>query len=215
MSWALAATAMAGGASYFGAMSSKSTAIRNANSASKAEGEAIARERLNTTVRNAYSTALAQMNLAAQKQQYSQNLGDISAAERGTLANVDTVAAASGSVGGSVDAVASDIRQRAGAARASTQNAWEAAVTNYNNTLDMMVVNTDQSAPQVRPVEYHGPSDLQILGTSLLAGAASFGSNYAMGKARLGGTSPNLPSQGGYDPWSGNSIKPQWSVGDW
>lgn len=47
-------------------------------------------------------------------------------------------------------------------------------------------VNTDQSAPTVRPVEYYGPSSGEMLGMSLLQGLGSFASNYAMQKMSLG-----------------------------
>ena len=36
--------------------------------------------------------------------------------------------------------------------------------------LQMMVINTDQTAPTVRPVEYHGPSSGEMVGAALMQG---------------------------------------------
>jgi hypothetical protein len=68
MTWFMAgAAAVSAGTSLIGAQSAANASARAAGRASLAEGEAIAKERLNTTIRNSYSAALAQMNLSLKK----------------------------------------------------------------------------------------------------------------------------------------------------
>ena len=70
MTWFMAgAAALSVGTSYLSAQSAASSQAKAAGAASRAEGEAIAKERLNATIRNSYSTALAQVNLALKKRQ--------------------------------------------------------------------------------------------------------------------------------------------------
>ena len=195
MTWFLAgAAAITVATSLYSASSAKSSAIKSANSASKAEGEAIVKERMNKTLLNSYSTAFEQVQLALQKRQLSQQSANISAATLAAKADVQTANAATASIGATTDAVVADINQKSEAAQQGVRDAWENAQTNFNNDLDMMVLNTDQSAPNVRQNVYNGPSNGEILGGSLLAGLSTFASGYAMKKMSLGpGT--NVPSQ--------------------
>lgn len=187
MTWsAAAAAAIAVGTSYISAQSSARSQAKAAGAASRAEGEAIAKERLNATIRNSYSTALAQMNLSLKKRQLSTQAADIRAATLAAKGDATLATAATGSIGASTNAVVSDIEQKSQAALDQTTDAFENAVENYNNELQMMVINTDQSTPTVRPVEYNGPSSGEMLGMSLLQGLGSFASNYAMKKMSLG-----------------------------
>lgn len=187
MTWFMAgAAALSVGTSYLSAHSAASAQAKAAGAASRAEGEAIAKERLNATIRNSYSTALAQMNLGLKKRQLSTQAADIRAATLAAKGDATLATAATGSIGASTNAVVSDIEQKSQAALDQTTDAFENAVENYNNELQMMVINTDQSAPTVRPVEYHGPSSGEMLGMSLLQGLGSFASNYAMRTMSLG-----------------------------
>ena len=187
MTWFMAgAAALSVGTSLYSAQSAANSQAKAAGAASRAEGEAIAKERLNATIRNSYNTALSQMNLGLKKKQLSQQAGDIRAATLAAKGDATLAAAATGSIGASTNAVVSDIEQKSQAALDQTTDAFENAVENYNMDLQMMVINTDQSAPNVRPVEYHGPSGGEMLGTALLQGLGSFASNYAMRKMSLG-----------------------------
>ena len=187
MTWfAAGAVTLSVGTSYLSAQSAANSQAKAAGAASRAEGEAIAKERLNATIRNSYSTALAQMNLGLKKRQLSTQAADIRAATLAAKGDATLATAATGSIGASTNAVVSDIEQKSQAALDQTTDAFENAVENYNNELQMMVINTDQSAPTVRPVEYHGPSSGEMLGMSLLQGLGSFASNSAMKKMSLG-----------------------------
>lgn len=172
--------------SYLGSQSSANSAIKQSNTYSRAEGKAVVAERMNATLRNAYSTAFSQMQLGLQKRQLSQRSADISAAGLAARGDADLVAASTGSIGASTNAVVSDINQKVEQAQQQTKDAFENAVEQYNYELDMMVVNTQASAPNVRENKYSGPSTGQMLGGAVLSGLASFASSYAMRKMQLG-----------------------------
>lgn len=187
MTWFFAgATALTVATTYIGGEAQAASAIRSANSASRAEGEAITKERLNKTISNAYAASFGQMQLALQKRQLTQQAGQISAAGLAAKSEVDAVNAATGSVGASVQAVSADIDQRVDQALIATQDAYEMAMQNYNNELDMMVLNTDQSAPTVRQNEVNVPSSGANLGMALAQGAISFAGSYGLQKMKLG-----------------------------
>lgn len=199
MSWMLAGAALTATVAYAGAVSSSNGAIKAGNKVSRAEGEAIRKERLNMSIRNSYSTALAQMNLGLKKRQLSQQNADISAAGLAATADVTLANAATGSIGATTGAVLSDIDQKVQFAKDQTTDQFENAVENYNMDLKMMVLNTEQSAPTMRPTQDAGPSQGQMLGAALFTGISSFASNYAMRKMQLGlgdrPTGATLPSQ--------------------
>lgn len=205
MTWFMAGAAVVTvGTTYLSGQSNKASQIRGLNSASKAEGEAIVRERLNTTIRNSYSTALSQMQLSLKKRQLTQQGADISAAALAARGDADAVNAATGSIGASTQAIVSDIDQKSQAAIDQTRDAFENSVDNYNRELDMMVLNTDVSAPQVRTPEYLGPSNGEILGGALFAGVSQFASSYAMKKMSLGLGDKPAPKVG--EPINGFGI---------
>lgn len=187
MTWFAAGAAAVGAAvSLYSSSQAAGASARQAGAQSRAEGEAVARERLNTTIRNSYTTSLAQMNLALKKRQLSQQGADIKAATLSAKGDVAAATAATGSIGASTQAVVSDIDQKSQAALDQTTDAFETAVLNYNNELQMMVINTDASAPNVTKPEYTGPSGGQMVGMALAQGLASFASSYASRKMSLG-----------------------------
>ncbi len=195
MSWFMAgAAAVTVATSLYSSSSAKSSAIKSANTASRAEGQATVRERMNKTLNNSYSTAFAQMQLALEKRQLADQGAKISAAELAAQGDATLATAATGSIGATTQSVVADINQKADQAKQTIADAWEMAQINFNNNLDMMVVNTDQSAPNVRANEYNGPSTGAMIGGALLAGASQFASSYAMKSMSLGTGSPNVPS---------------------
>ena len=210
----IAGAAISSLTSLYGAQSAANAQARAAGAASRAEGEAIARERINATIRNSYATALAQMNLALKKKQLSQQAGDIRAATLAAKGDANLAAAATGSIGASTNAVTSDIEQKSQAALDQTTDAFEKAVDNYNMDLQMMVINTDQSAPNVRPVEYNGPSSEEMLGMSLVQGLGSFASDYALRKMSLGlGSTPSSTNVGSSSGMTMGMLGNSWGTG--
>lgn len=198
MSWFLAGSALlAAGTTFIGGRAAQAQGIRNANSASKAEGEAIVKERLNATIRNSYNTALGQMQLGLGKRQLSQQSADISAAGVSAAGDVQLGVASTGSIGASTAAIANDVQMKVNQAQANTENEFENMLQNFNNDLDLMVLNTAQSEPTVHENRYDGPSTGSIIAGSLLTGVVSFASNYASRQFKLGLGPANVPSPGG------------------
>lgn len=187
MTWFAAGAAAVGTLTTIaGGMSQARQGIRNANAVSRAEGEAITKERLNTTIRNSYQAAFGQMQLALQKRQLSQQRADLGAASLMAKGEAEVAAAATGSVGASTDAVALDIQQKVDQAQQTADAAFENAIENYNNDLQLMVLNTELSAQEARPVTYEGPSTGQIVAGGIIGGLTSFASSYASRRMQLG-----------------------------
>lgn len=184
MTWFAAGAAVVG-TLYSSSQAAKSGA-KSAGAQSLAEGKATVAERLNTTIRNSYSTAASQMQLGLKKKQLSQQGAQISAAALAAKSDATLANASTGSIGASSQAVISDIEMKAQEALDMTTDSFESAVDNYNTDLNMMVVNTSQSAPTVRDVQYQGPSSGEMIGGALMSGAMSFASSYASRKISLG-----------------------------
>lgn len=187
---------MTAATSLYAANSASKSAAKQAGSQSRAEGEAIAKDRLNATVRNSYSAALSQMQLGLQKRQLSTQAANINAAGLAAKGDANLVAAATGSIGASTGAVAADIDQKMQTALDQTTDEFENVVDNYNRELNMMVVNIDQSAPTVRKYEYTGPSGGEMFGQAVAQGLSQFASSYAMKKMSLGLGTPAKPGGG-------------------
>lgn len=213
MTWFMAgAAAITAGTSIISGTMAANSQAKSLSRASKAEGEAIARERLNKTISNSYSAALMQMNLSLKKRQLAQQKGEVSAATLMARGDAETAAAATGSIGASTDAVIADIESKSDAAKEQINDAFENAIQNYNQELNMMVVNTDQSAPQVREYKYEGPGPGEIVGMGLLQGLTTFASSYATRKMSLGLGQSNVPSQVG-GTYQMQSVSPWASIG--
>lgn len=166
--------------------SAASASAKSAGQLSLAEGQAVVKERLNTTIRNSYNTALQQSQLALQKRQLSGQSNAIGAAGLQAAGDVAVGAAATGSEGASIDAIAADVQMKTQTAMDMTSDAFENAVENYNSALDLMVINTEQSESSVRQAQYNGPSSGAVLGGAILGGLSTFASGYATRQMSLG-----------------------------
>lgn len=186
--WFVGAAAVTVVSSTIQGMEQKNTAIESANANSKAQGDAIAAERLGTKIRNSYAAAFGEMRLALQKHQLVQQGTQAKAEGLAALGNAQAANAATGSIGASTAAVASDIRMRVDQALAVVDSNYENAVANYNSSLAMLAVNTRIGAPNTdaAKVQYLGPSDSEIAGNAVLSTAGSFASSYFTSKAQLG-----------------------------
>ena len=162
----------------FGANKAKNDAIRQMNAQSKAEGQAITTERLNRTVQNSYSTAFQQMQLALQKRQAVNQSAEVSAGTLVAKSQASLNAGASGTVGASVQAIASDIDQKSSVAQDSIRDNVDNAIQNYNRDIDTMVLNTKISEPQMRNFSYSGPSFGQSVLSGAVQGLGTFGEAY-------------------------------------
>lgn len=215
MTWFLAGSAVLTVASTaISGNAAGNAATRNANATSKAEGEAIAKERLNTTVRNSYQAAFSQMQLGLRKKQLAQQGAGITATALAARGDVTLGNAATGSIGSSAQVVLSDIDMKAQAALDMTTDAYESAAEQHNTNLNMMVLNTEQSATAPREIRDVGPSSGEMLGAAVLGGVAQFAAGYAGKKMSLGLGKPiaasNVSSMNtmsmGYNPSSSVAL---------
>lgn len=187
MTWFMAGSAgLSAVTSIIGGNSAAKAAAKQASAQNTAMGEQVTKERLNTTIRNSYSTALAQMQLGLKKKQLTAQAAGVKSGALMVKGEVLSANAATGSIGASTRAVLADIDQKSQAALDMTTDAFENAVENYNNDLNMMVLNTQASQPGVQVAQYSGPSTGEIIGGSLLSAAGQFASGYAQRKFTLG-----------------------------
>lgn len=195
MAWWVAGTAAV--TSLYSGYSSASSAAKQASAASNAENNAIARSNLNLIVRNSYKTSLLNMQLGQARKQAITQGHDITLQGLQVMSATSANTAASGTIGASVAAVSQDIEARVAEAQLQRQDQFDTEIVNYNNELDAMKFTMHDQIQQPRRYEYTGPSQGQIWGGALFAGASSFASSYAMSNMRLGLGPKPLPSQAG------------------
>lgn len=150
-----------------------------------ADSKEIVRDRLQTSIRNAYATALGQVQLALNKKQTAQQMSSVRGGGVSALGDASLLSAYSGTMGASVDAVSSDIMQRSNEALTQLQENYDASLQDYNRSLDAMVMNTELSTPQQREYKYMGPSTMDNLVSSIIGAGASFAGNYANQKMKM------------------------------
>ena len=104
--------AVQAGLSFLGGQSAKAQAKAQLRTQQIADSKEIVRDRLQASIRNAYATALGQVQLALNKKQTAQQMSSVRAGGVSALGDASLMSAYSGTMGASVDAVASDITQR-------------------------------------------------------------------------------------------------------
>lgn len=172
--------------SFLGGQSAKAQAKAQLRAQQIADSKEIVRDRLQTSIRNAYATAFGQVSLALQKKQTAQQMSSVRAGGISALGDASLLSAYSGTMGASVDAVSSDIMQRSNEALTQLQENYDASLQDYNRSLDEMVVNTELGTPQQKEYKYMGPSTTSNLFGAVAGTALSFAGNYASQKMKLG-----------------------------
>lgn len=178
--------AVQAGLSFLGGQSQKAQAKAQLRTQQIADSKEIVRDRLQASIRNAYATALGQVQLALQKKQTAQQMSSVRAGGVSALGDASLMSAYSGTMGASVDAVSSDIMQRSNEALTQLQENYDASLQDYNRSLDAMVMNTELSKPAQREYKYMGPSTMDNLLGAVTGTAMSFAGNYANQKMKLG-----------------------------
>ena len=178
--------AVQAGLSFLGGQSQKAQVKAQLRTQQIADSKEIVRDRLQASIRNAYATALGQVQLALQKKQTAQQMSSVRAGGVSALGDASLMSAYSGTMGASVDAVSSDIMQRSNEALTQLQENYDASLQDYNRSLDAMVMNTELSKPEQREYKYMGPSTTDNLLGSIAGTAMSFAGNYANQKMKLG-----------------------------
>lgn len=180
-----AAAVVSAGTTMYSAHQAGKSAARQAGAQSRAEGEAVQAERLNYTIRNSYNAAFNQMQLGMQKRKLSAQRAGISAAKLMAKGDASAMTAASGSIGATSKAIAADIDMKAQAAVDMTTDTFENAMENANRELDLMVINTAGTTPNVKDPTYMGPTGSEMMGMAVATGIGSFASSYASNKMSI------------------------------
>jgi len=176
-------------------VASGNSAAKGANSQSVEGNEAIIKANVANTIRTGYRIGLANMQRGLGKKQAVQQGFDITKAGAGALGEATANAAATGSVGASVDAVASDIKMKIGEAQAANQEQADIDLANFQTQIEGITFEGDNSIQE--SITSKAQSSGEIWGGALLAGASSFASSYFGSKMKLGvGASPTTPSLG-------------------
>lgn len=186
MAGMLGMMAVQAGLSFLGGQSQKAQAKAQLRIQQIADSKEIVRDRLQTSIRNAYATALGQVQLALNKKQTAQQMSSVRGGGVSALGDASLLSAYSGTMGASVDAVSSDIMQRSNEALTQLQENYDASLQDYNRSLDAMVMNTELSKPEQKEYKYMGPSTTDNLLSSISGTAMSFAGNYASQKMKLG-----------------------------
>lgn len=207
MTWfAVGAAAVAVVGSVYSSQQAGKSAAKQGSAASKAENEAVIRSNTQSTIRNSYKAGMMNLQLGLRKKQEVQEGYDVSAKAQQALGAVNANAAAAGTVGASVDAIATDVNMKWGEAKATLRENHEQDLTNFNNELEALSVSAEGEVQHARHYEYMGPSSGEMWTGAALAGVSSFMGTYGMKRMSLnlgsssGSTASSLSNvRGGFD----------------
>ena len=158
------------------------TQARASNKAAAAEAAAIQQANTQNTIRTAARAALIQAQLAAAAKQQAQAGFDIDRQKKQALGAASASAAASGTIGASVDAVQQEIDMAADEADSRLNAEWDLTLANAEQQLSDTVQSGLDALQSGRPVASVGSQALGLL----LNTAASTASTYYMSKMNLG-----------------------------
>lgn len=161
-----------------------SASAKQANKQSVRENQAIIKANVANTIRTGYRVGLANMQRGLQKKQAVQHGFNISKAGVEALGQVNANAAAAGSIGASVDAVANDVKMKVGEAQAAAQDQNEIDAENFKTQIAGIVtegLDTVQGA-----TKSNAQSASSIWGGALASGVSQFTSSYLTSKMNLG-----------------------------
>lgn len=165
-----------------GAMSMMQQSQQRNGEAAAASGETKALKEAN--VKNAQNTAfrvgLLNVQRAQQKKELQQQKADLGASELQALSSAGNNAAASGTIGASVDAVQTDIQMAYDRQQAMISEENEANAQNFNTELYDLITNGQNAIQHGRKTKY--ASDLSIAANT----AVAMGSRYMGAKMDLG-----------------------------
>lgn len=172
------------------------------------QNQAILKADIATLVNTNYTAGLLGLQLAGQKRASLQNKTRLKQGEAVAIGTVTADAAAAGTIGASVDAVASDIRRKADIGMGQIYDQAEADALNYETGIYNLYqgyvqgqAQIDDSLPdEFTPIRFmDAPVAKNTLGSHILGSALQFGGQYMMDTWRLGLGSRNstAPTGGG------------------
>ena len=145
-----------------------------------AQNKAIREANTKNMIRTGYEVGMLNVQKGQKLMELQQRRAMVREAELADLSSAQNNAAASGTVGASVDAVLSDVRMQYDKARADISAENEVDALNFNTALHSTIQGgIDALKQSVRPT---GMSDMAMLGRAGVAGA----SQYAGDKMSLG-----------------------------
>lgn len=159
------------------------------------QNEAIAKADIQTLINTHMQAALLGVNLSAQKRVAAQNRVAVKRNRTAELGAAMVDAAAAGTIGASVDAVASDIRRQSAVANAAIEDQADVDSFNYQVSVEQLYRSYEQGIPTyddtlpsslpplvMGSVTGRGPS----FGQALLGSVANVGMNYLSSRISLG-----------------------------
>lgn len=200
MAWSAASMAVSVAGSMAASSSAANSQMKSASNSARDYNMSLEKQYLHSIVRNSYKTGLLNVQLGLQKKTAAQEGYTQTVQARAAMGEASAQAAATGSVGASVDAVQNDIDMKLGEAQAVSADNYEQLLDNYNAELQMGKINATSEVLSSDPakVSYEGPSIGQMFGGALLQGAASFVGGMARNRMQLGlGSAPKVNSNSG------------------
>ena len=180
MSFMIAAAAV----SVVSQVAAGNSAAKGANSQSVEGNEAIIKSNIANTIRTGYRVGLANMQRGLSKKQAVQQGFNITKAGASALGEATANAAASGTVGASIDAVSNDIKMKIGEAQAENQEQADVDLANFKTQIEGISFEGENSLQE--SIKSKAQSSSSIWGGALLSGAAGLASSYFSAKAKLG-----------------------------
>lgn len=153
-----------------------------------ADNQAIGEANLKNTIRTGYRAGLLNLQRAQAKKKAIQDGYDISVTRQQALGAASANAAAAGSIGSSVDAVASDIEQKVGKAVNQTADNFEQTNANFDTAQQDILWNGQdamRSPEKAYMTKLNAPQGFSYLGAAFDAGM-EMGSEYLSQKMSLG-----------------------------
>ncbi|BAN92351.1 internal virion protein [Ralstonia phage RSB3] len=161
--------------------------------------EAIGEANTTNMIRAGYKAGILQLQTARLKEQAAQEGYLVSKSADEALANVESNAAASGTVGNTVNTVAQDVKKKSDEAQIAVDINWYHTLENQNDELAQLVQESQDAQQSVQ----HVP-DISSVGTVTAAPVNALGnaagavlSMYASSKMSLGNGKTTTPSSGG------------------
>lgn len=174
MAWVAAGVAVAG--SLASSQSAAKSQMGAASDSAKSMNISLEKQYLHSIVRNSYKAGLLNTQLGLQKKKAAQEGYQQTVEANALLGLAQASAAATGSIGGSVDAVQGDISMKLGEAQAVSADNYEQMLDNYNAELQGLKINATAEVISQDPakVSYNGPSTGSMFASALAAGFSTY-----------------------------------------
>ena len=157
---------------------------------------AIGEANITNTIRTGYKVGLLNLQTARLKELAAKEGWDVSKKASDALGAADASAAASGTVGSSVDAVSLDIRKKSAEAQIAIDQNWENSLENQNFKLTattqagLDAMRSLEAVNDINGINTRTFTGSSVLAAGIVAGASSVVSSYASSQLSLGKPAP-------------------------